>query len=67
MCVKDRFFFKLCFFVDVCIEEDDFFVRNISSEFYCRMVVICMFNEVVYFFFVSVLQGKYVIDIFFLY
>ena len=42
MRVKDRFLFKSCSFVDACIAEDDFFVRNISSEFYCRMVIICM-------------------------
>ena len=45
--VKDRFLFKSCSFVDACIKEDDFFIGNISSEFYCRMVVICMLNEVV--------------------
>ena len=52
--VKDRFLFKSCSFVDACVKEDDFFIRNISSEFYCRMVVICMLNEVVNFLSISV-------------
>ena len=30
--VKDRFLFKSCSFVDACIEEDDFFVRNIMQQ-----------------------------------
>ena len=47
--VKDRFLFNSCSFVDACIEKDDFFIRNISSEFYCRVIVICMLNEVVNF------------------
>ena len=51
--VKDRFLFKSCSFVDACIKEDDFFIRNISGEFYCRMVVICMLNEVVNFLSIS--------------
>ena len=47
--VKDRFLFKSCSFVDACIKKDDFFIRNISSEFHCRVIVICMLNEVVIF------------------
>ena len=60
--VKDTFLFKSCSFVNACVKEDDFFVRNISSEFYCRMIVICMFNEVVNLLFISVPQGKHIID-----
>ena len=60
--VKDIFLFKSCSFVNACVKEDDFFVRNISSEFYCRMIVICMFNEVVNLLFISVPQGKHIID-----
>ena len=41
---KDRFLFESHSFVDACIKEGDFFIRNISSECYCRMVVICMLN-----------------------
>ena len=52
--VKDRFLFKMCSFLDACIKEDDFFIRHISSELYCRMVVICMLNKVVNFLSISV-------------
>ena len=52
--VKDRFLFKSCSFVDARIKKDDFFIRNISSEFYCTVIVICMFNEVVNFLSVTV-------------
>ena len=37
-----------------CVKEDDFFVRNVSGEFYWRMIVICMFNEVVNLLFISI-------------
>jgi len=39
MRVKDRFLFKSCSFVDACIKEDDFFVRNVSSEFWKRFLL----------------------------